>query len=135
MRFFLISSKAHKLRNNYTLLIHPVYKFFCFRYKCEECPYSSAWKRDLERHVLVHKKRGEVKMFECQFCAFSSKHQRYLAYHVSRIHLNKELLSTGTYSCANCSYTTKHKRNLVSHVLIHKYVYCESDVYVLEGFN
>lgn len=77
------------------------------------------WRRDLERHLVTHKKAGEVPMFKCQLCIFSTKHQRSLSSHMQKVHVGEEI-SNETYKCANCDYTAKHKRNLIPHMLMHR---------------
>ncbi|XP_072379052.1 uncharacterized protein [Diabrotica undecimpunctata] len=85
------------------------------KYKCEECTYMTMWKRDLERHKVKHLNPK----FFCDFCSFSTRHERYLKQHIQRLHCAREE-SNELFYCAHCNFSTKHKRSLIPHMVIHR---------------
>ncbi|XP_074029527.1 uncharacterized protein [Leptinotarsa decemlineata] len=89
------------------------------RFKCQECPYQSMWKRDLERHLVKHQEPDQVTKYGCHLCSFSTKHQRYLKFHVQKVHVGEER-GDEIFYCAQCNFTTRQKRSLVPHMLTHR---------------
>lgn len=85
----------------------------CFH--CSLCLYVGKTRNSLQRHLLVHKKAGELKMYKCDKCPFESKHHNSLRYHDLT---HKEVKKI--FKCDQCGYETAHKANLTNHMITHK---------------
>ena len=104
-------------------------------YKCDQCPFSTKYDKNLKRHVKsaheetqaiscelqkhkrqVHaenptKKVGKITNYKCGRCNFSTKYNYNL-----KIHLNTVHERIHNYSCAKCDFKTSIKNNLKNHV-------------------
>ncbi|KAJ8935505.1 hypothetical protein NQ318_022955 [Aromia moschata] len=77
------------------------------------CSYKTKWKKDLTRHMLIHKAASEVTTYECSFCSHKTKYKSCLTQHMM-------LPEVMTYNCPLCPYKAKLKRSLTSHMLTHQ---------------
>ncbi|XP_066255550.1 zinc finger protein 37-like [Euwallacea similis] len=55
-------------------------------YYCNECSYSTYRKENMPRHVLVHRTKENMEMFECPHCIFETKHRRSYTRHMETRH-------------------------------------------------
>ncbi|KAJ8939368.1 hypothetical protein NQ318_012049 [Aromia moschata] len=86
-------------------------------YQCKFCCYKAKVKRNLTRHMLVHRDASEVPTFECELCSYKANVKRNLNRHML---IHKDASEGPIYECKFCSYKAKVKRNLANHTLIHQ---------------
>ncbi|KAL1494386.1 hypothetical protein ABEB36_009992 [Hypothenemus hampei] len=55
-------------------------------YYCNECSYSTYRKLNMPRHMLVHKTKENMELFECPHCIFETKHRRSYTRHLEAKH-------------------------------------------------
>ena len=77
------------------------------RFKCYDCKYSTALRKDLIKHKRTHS--GE-RPFQCEQCDYSAARSDSLLLH-TRKHTGVKLLY-----CENCDYSTALRFNLEVHV-------------------
>ena len=77
------------------------------RFKCDDCVYSTALRKDLIKHKRTHS--GE-RPFQCEHCDYSTARSDSLLLH-TRKHSGVKLLY-----CENCDYSTALRFNLAVHV-------------------
>ena len=76
-------------------------------YLCESCPYSTAYKFNLTKHVnALHTKE---KLYKCHLCDYS-------AFHSSLLNLHKKKEHCRDLSCKECNFKAKDLKLLVSHI-------------------
>jgi len=108
-----------------------------YKFKCENCDYSTAYKQHLKQHVdFVHKgighlcdhcgfkarDKGQLKnhvavthrgvRFKCRLCDFEAKSKGNLKQHVESIHKGVR------HSCEFCAYSTPYVMNLKTHIKV-----------------
>ena len=81
-------------------------------HKCFYCPYESAEKSTLEKHILaVH---STEKVFKCEKCEFSTGWKCSLRKHLLNVH--KESTDC-VYTCNECKFSTKFSRVYKKHLM------------------
>ena len=77
-------------------------------YLCDSCPYSTAYKFNLTKHVnALHSKE---KLYQCHLCDYSSLHSTTLKLHKESKHCQDQ-----SVECSLCTHISKDKRNLNIH--------------------
>ena len=76
-------------------------------YLCESCPYSTAYKFNLTKHVNALHTRE--KLYQCHLCDYS-------AYHSSLLNIHKRKEHCRDLSCKECDFNAKDLKLLVSHI-------------------
>jgi KRAB domain-containing zinc finger protein len=81
-------------------------------YVCNKCDFTSIFKRDLQRHIILN---HQQKSCICSLCNYTASTYEKLFLHI------KEQHNSIKYQCPYCSYNTKWRTNLHKHVRkIHK---------------
>ncbi|CAL8368404.1 unnamed protein product [Lota lota] len=116
-------------------------------FKCEECDYSSVYKKDVLRHSAVHNKEKQlpkISQFPCPICHRIYPMQKRLTQHMKthstekphmcdkcgksfkkrytfKMHLLTHIQSLGDsqFKCEYCDYTCDNKKMLLNHQLSH----------------
>ncbi|CAL4249273.1 unnamed protein product, partial [Meganyctiphanes norvegica] len=76
-------------------------------YLCSVCPYQTAQKEHLQRHMRTH--TGE-KPFACTYCPYRSTQKISLQNHI-RTHTGEK-----PFACTQCPYRSAQKGSLRSHI-------------------
>ncbi|KAB0395567.1 hypothetical protein E2I00_015679, partial [Balaenoptera physalus] len=104
-------------------------------YKCDECSYTSVYRKDVIRHAAVHSRdrfkcefcefvcedkkallnhqlsHVSDKPFKCSFCPYRTFREDFLLSHVAVKHTGAK-----PFACEYCHFSTRHKKNLRLHV-------------------
>lgn len=85
-------------------------------YKCEKCPRTYAWRRNLLRHEHIEHDELSFSKFICDFCGYVAKEKSHLLRHISSRHLK---IFPGKpearYVCDTCGNSYVHKHTLLRH--------------------
>ena len=76
--------------------------------KCEECPYETAQRSNLKRHVKSQ--HENVRNHTCKMCGYATSVMENLLQHKELVH------KVQFFKCALCPYATSFKQNLVNHI-------------------
>ncbi|XP_011560403.3 zinc finger protein 709 [Plutella xylostella] len=76
-------------------------------YKCELCSYETAYQSCFRKHEKSH---GSG--FQCDKCAFNTKHEGRMSWHLQKIH--KQSIDNA-HKCPYCDFSTKNKFRLTIH--------------------
>ena len=82
------------------------------KFKCEQCPYQTAYQKDLTRHLKgVHEKIKKVKSHVCRDCNYTASENSKLRAHINAVHENFK-----KFNCEQCAYTAAYKGALRIHI-------------------
>ena len=78
------------------------------KFKCEQCPYTSAHKENVKKHIeAVHEKTKHV----CKYCGYAATHRISLKRHIEAVHEDMK-----EHVCKECGYATSYKNALKRHI-------------------
>ena len=76
-------------------------------YKCDLCPYKTAYRRHLTNHVKA--KHEQIKDTNCQECGSTFTTKSSLNYHIQKVHRDK-------LKCPHCPYEACWEGNLIKDI-------------------
>ena len=83
------------------------------KFKCEKCPYSTKYKRDLIAHVNgIHE---NVRPYKCDLCSYAATFERGLKKHVKSVHHKIRTIQKKNFKCERCNFSAGNNRTNFSY--------------------